>query len=82
MNNDLSTRVQNILSKVEQLKVKKIEDETNAKRYKEDMDEILAKLKELGYNSIDEAKEAIKNLEETLTKECEDIEKQLEQVEV
>lgn len=82
MNNDLSTRVQNILSKVEQLKVKKIEDETNAKRYKEDMDEILAKLKELGYNSIDEAKEAIKNLEETLAKECEDIEKQLEQVEV
>lgn len=77
MNNDLTQRVQLILNKVEQLKVKKIEDETNIKRYEEELSDCENKLKDLGYNNIEEADKAIKRLEENLIKECTEIESKL-----
>lgn len=77
MNTDLTGRVQVILAQVEQLKVKKIEDETNAKRFAQDMTECEAQLKELGYNSVEEARAAITDLETKLTNECAVIEAQL-----
>ena len=67
--NDLITRIQNINNSIESLKVKKIEDETNAKRYEEDIKECDSQLNELGYKTIEEAEEATKQLREVLTKE-------------
>ena len=80
INNDLTSRVQVILSEIEQLKVKKIEDETNAKRFAQDMVECEAQLKELGYNTVEEARAAIVDLEAKLTEECALIETQLKAV--
>lgn len=74
---DLTSRVQSITSKIEKLKVKKIEDETNIKRYTEDLAACEGSLKELGYNSIEEAKAALEALEKNLKQECADLETQL-----
>ena len=58
---DLITRIQNINNNIESLKVKKIEDETNAKRYEEDIKECDSQLNELGYKTVEEAEEATKD---------------------
>lgn len=80
--NDLITRIQNINNNIESLKVKKIEDETNAKRYEEDIKECDSQLNELGYKTIEEAEEATKQLRELLTKECSEIESKLSQLNI
>lgn len=82
MNNDIVKRVQEITSKIDSLKVKKIEDETNAKRLEEDIAECDKQLKELGYSSIEEAEKSVKELEESLTKECADIESKLSSISI
>lgn len=74
MQNETVTRVQVLLNKVESLKVKKIEDETKVKRFEEDLKECENNLKELGYNSVEEATLAMSSLETTLAKECSEIE--------
>lgn len=79
MDQDLITRVQNSLNKVEQLKVSKIETETKIKSLQESLDENLAKAKELGYNSIEELVDAQSKLEESIKKECEEVEKALKE---
>ena len=80
--NDLITRIQNINNSIESLKVKKIEDETNAKRYEEDIKECDSQLNELGYKTIEEAEEATNQLRELLTKECSEIESKLSQLNI
>ena len=74
MQNETVTRVQVLLNRVESLKVKKIEDETKVKRFEEDLKECENNLKELGYNTVEEATLAMQNLEATLAKECAEIE--------
>lgn len=82
MNNDLAIRVQNITNRMEALKVKKIEEETNAKRYESDLNECLEKLKELGYEDINSAEEAVKNLESLLVSECNELEQRFNEINV
>lgn len=77
MSNDLSTRVQNIMSNIEQLKVKKIEYETNAKRYSQEIDECKNSLKELGYDSVESATLAAQDLEKAILEECSDLESKI-----
>ena len=80
MQNETVTRVQVLLNRVESLKVKKIEDETKLKRFEEDLKECENNLKELGYNTVEEATLAMQNLEATLTKECAEIETILDEL--
>ncbi len=75
MDQDLIARVQAVLTKVDNLKVSKIETETKIKSLEEDLKENLDKAKELGYNSIEELVAAQTQLEESVRQECDVIEK-------
>ena len=75
MNQDLVNRVQAVMSKIDNLKVSKIETETQIKTLEERLKENMEQAKELGYNSIEELVEAQTNLEDRIKKECEAVEK-------
>lgn len=75
MNQDLVNRVQAVMSKIDNLKVSKIETETQIKTLEERLKENMEQAKELGYNSIEELVEAQTNLENRIKKECEAVEK-------
>lgn len=75
MNQELIQRVQNNLAKMDNLKVQKIEAETKIKSLQESLAEDLKAAKELGYNTLDEMITAQSQLEETIKKECDEVEK-------
>jgi len=75
MNQELIQRVQNNLAKMDNLKVQKIEAETKIKSLQESLAEDLKAAKELGYNTLDEMIMAQSQLEETIKKECDEVEK-------
>lgn len=75
MDQDLIARVQAVMTKVDNLKVSKIETETKIKSLEESLQENLNKAKELGYNSIEELVAAQTQLEESIKQECETVEK-------
>lgn len=77
MNNELISRVQGLMSKVDNLKVAKIETETKVKALEEKLQENLDKAKELGYGSIEELVKAQEQLEESIKQECDTVEKAL-----
>ena len=77
MNQELVARVQNLMSRIDTLKVSKIETETKLKTLNESIEENLAKAKELGYNSLEELAEAQVKLEEVIKKECDSLEEEL-----
>ena len=77
MNNELISRVQGLMSKVDNLKVAKIETETKVKALEEKLQENLDKAKELGYGSIEELVKAQEQLEESIKQECDIVEKAL-----
>ncbi len=75
MNEDLVKRVQENIAKADSLKVQKIETETKIKSLQESLAEDLNSAKELGYNTLEEMVEAQSKLEESIKKECDEIEK-------
>lgn len=75
MNQELINRVQANLNKADQLKVAKIETETKIKSLQESLASDLEAAKELGYNSLEEMVAAQQQLEETIKKECDEVEK-------
>lgn len=75
MNQELMQRVQTNMAKADSLKVQKIEAETKIKALQESLAEDLKAAKELGYNTLDEMVAAQAQLEETIKKECEIVEK-------
>lgn len=75
MDQDLITRVQTILTKVDNLKVSKIETETKIKSLEESLQENLDKAKELGYKSVEDLVKAQEQLEESIKAECDTVEK-------
>ena len=75
MNQELLKRVQANMAKADSLKVQKIEAETKIKSLKESLAQDLESAKELGYNSLDEMISAQQQLEETIKKECDEVEK-------
>lgn len=75
MDQDLVSRVQALMSKVDNLKVSKIETETKIKSLEESLKENLDKAKELGYNSVEELVKAQASLEESIKQECDTLEK-------
>ena len=77
MNQELINRVQGLMSKVDNLKVAKIETETKVKALEEKLQENLDKAKELGYGSIEELVKAQEQLEESIKQECDAVEKAL-----
>jgi hypothetical protein len=77
MDQNLLVRVQGLLSKVDSLKVSKIETETKIKSLEESLQENLDKAKELGYSSVEELVKAQAQLEESIKAECEEVEKAL-----
>lgn len=77
MNQDLVSRVQGLMTKVDNLKVSKIETETKIKALEESLQENLNKAKELGYNSVEELVAAQTQLEESIKQECDTVEKAL-----
>jgi uncharacterized protein YehS (DUF1456 family) len=77
MNNELISRVQGLMAKVDNLKVAKIETETKVKALEEKLQENLDKAKELGYGSIEELVKAQEQLEESIKQECDAVEKAL-----
>ena len=82
MNQELINRVQENIAKVDKLKVAKIEAETKIKSLEESIEEDLAKAKELGYNSYDELIAAKTQLEESIKKECDEVEAAFTSMEV
>lgn len=79
MNNELIARVQADIAKVDQLKVSKIESETKIKTLEENINSLLEKAKELGYNSLEELEQAQVSLESAIKTECEEVEKAFSQ---
>lgn len=81
MNQELMQRVQDNINKVDQLKVSKIETETKIKSLEESLEQDLKDAKELGYNSLEELVSAQQQLEETIKKECDEVEKAFNSIE-
>ena len=79
MDQNLIARVQGLMSKVDNLKVSKIETETKIKSLEESLKENLEKAKELGYNSVEELVQAQAQLEESVKQECDLVEKALKE---
>lgn len=79
MDQNLIARVQGLMSKVDNLKVSKIETETKIKSLEESLKENLEKAKELGYNSVEELVQAQTQLEESVKQECDLVEKALKE---
>ena len=75
MNQELLQRVQANMAKADSLKVQKIEAETKKKALEESLAQDLEAAKELGYNSLEEMVKAQAQLEESIKKECDEIEK-------
>ena len=75
MNQELTNRVTNLMSKADNLKVQKIENETKLKTLQENLAQDLEAAKELGYNSLEEMVAAQTQLEEAIRKECDEVEK-------
>ena len=75
MDQELIKRVQDNIAKADNLKVQKIEVETKIKSLQENLEEDLKAAKELGYNSLEEMVSAQSQLEETIKKECDEVEK-------
>lgn len=75
MNQELTNRVTNLMSKADNLKVQKIENETKLKTLQENLAQDLEAAKELGYNSLEEMVAAQIQLEEAIRKECDEVEK-------
>lgn len=81
MNQELMKRVQDNINRVDQLKVSKIETETKIKSLEESLEQDLKDAKELGYNSLEELVSAQQQLEETIKKECDEVEKAFNSIE-
>lgn len=79
MDQNLIARVQGLMTKVDNLKVSKIETETKIKSLEESLKENLEKAKELGYNSVEELVQAQTQLEESVKQECDVVEKALKE---
>lgn len=79
MDQNLISRVQGLMTKVDNLKVSKIETETKIKSLEESLKENLEKAKELGYNSVEELVQAQTQLEESVKQECDLVEKALKE---
>ena len=79
MDQDLVKKVQELMTKVDNLKVSKIETETKIKSLEESLKENLEKAKELGYNSVEELVQAQTQLEESIKQECDVVEKALKE---
>jgi phosphosulfolactate synthase (CoM biosynthesis protein A) len=79
MDQNLIARVQGLMTKVDNLKVSKIETETKIKSLEESLKENLEKAKELGYNSVEELVQAQTQLEESVKQECDLVEKALKE---
>ena len=75
MDQELMQRVQDNISKADSLKVQKIEAETKIKSLQESLAEDLKAANELGYNTLEEMIAAQSQLEESIRKECEEVEK-------
>lgn len=75
MNQELLQRVQANMAKADSLKVQKIEAETKKKALEESLAQDLEAAKELGYSSLEEMVKAQAQLEESIKKECDEIEK-------